>query len=440
MKKTLVSTIVSALTIGVASTTFAAANPFSDVPVDHWSFDAVMKLAQEGVIEGYSDGTFNGNAHITRYEMAQMVAKAMAKTDRLNESDQTLIDRLAAEYADELNNLGVRVAKLEKNSDNVAITGWLRLNGVHLNADRHDDDDSATGYLRMDIAAKVNENWTVKGRFDANTNFEEGGTSDGVKVMQAYAQGPLFGGVDTKLGEFGQGDAENLSATKMLIDTEIAGVEFTFGNALKTQLTYGRLSKEDYSYSRKIAVLGDGAAASSHNAYAKVAFEYDVNDALALAAGWYHIKNKDGEIFPNGARGNDDTNDIWSVGLDYKFDQDWNLGGAYAASSVDASTTGDRFANADNEKSYVALLSYKNAEINVPGSYGIWVGYRQLGQFATINPTIWRGLYGAKGYEIGLDYMFGKNLLGKLVYFDGEYLHKNKEDVSRLFGRLEFTF
>ena len=440
MKKTLVKTITSGLVIGAASTTFAAANPFSDVPADHWSFDAVSKLAREGVIEGYGDGTFNGNAHITRYEMAQMVAKVMAKSGSFSESDQVLIDRLAAEYADELNNLGVRVAELEKKADNVRLSGWLRLNGAQLDPERHNSDDSATGYLRLDIAAKVNEDWTVKGRFDANTNFEEGGTGDGVKVMQAYAQGPLFGGVDTKIGEFGQADAEGMSAMAMHIDTEVAGVEFTFGKALKTQLTYGRLSKDDYSYSRKIAVLGDGAAASSHNEYAKVQFGYDVNDALALSAGWYHIKNKDGKIFPDGDNGKDDTNDIWTVGFDYKFTPDWKIGGMYAASSVDASTAGDRFANSDNEKSYVALLSYKGAKLNAPGSYGIWAGYRQLGQFTTINPTVWRGLYGAKGYEIGVDYMFAENLLGKLVYFDGEYLNKEQEDVNRLFGRLEFTF
>ncbi|MBP2632639.1 MAG: S-layer protein, partial [Firmicutes bacterium] len=125
MKKTLAAAITSALVIGVASTTFAAANPFSDVPTDHWSFDAVAKLAHEGVIEGYGDNTFRGDAKITRYEMAQMVAKAMAKTD-VSAADKATIDKLSAEYADELNNLGVRVAALEKKTDNVKFTGEAR--------------------------------------------------------------------------------------------------------------------------------------------------------------------------------------------------------------------------------------------------------------------------------------------------------------------------
>ena len=111
MKKTMVAALAAALTVGAASTTFAAANPFSDVPRDHWAYDAVTQLAADGVVEGYGDGTYRGDRNITRYEMAQMVAKAMAK-ENVPVSDKALIDRLAAEFADELNNLGVRVSNL----------------------------------------------------------------------------------------------------------------------------------------------------------------------------------------------------------------------------------------------------------------------------------------------------------------------------------------
>ena len=49
MKKTLVSALTTALVVGAASTTFAAATPFSDVPADQWANDSVCKLATEGV-------------------------------------------------------------------------------------------------------------------------------------------------------------------------------------------------------------------------------------------------------------------------------------------------------------------------------------------------------------------------------------------------------
>ena len=102
MKKSLV--LAMAMALGVTASAYAA-NPFSDVPAGHWAYDNISKLAAAGVIEGYGDDTFRGDRLMTRYEMAQIVAKAMAKGAN--------VDRLAAEFADELDALGVRVAALE---------------------------------------------------------------------------------------------------------------------------------------------------------------------------------------------------------------------------------------------------------------------------------------------------------------------------------------
>ena len=118
MKKSLAPILGAMLILGGSGTVSAAANPFSDVPADHWAYDAVSQLAADGVINGYGDGTYRGDRNITRYEMAQMIAKAMAKSD-VSAKNKALIDKLAAEFSDELNNLGVRVAKLEKHADKV---------------------------------------------------------------------------------------------------------------------------------------------------------------------------------------------------------------------------------------------------------------------------------------------------------------------------------
>ena len=56
-----------------------AANPFADVPAGHWAYESINKLAAAGVVEGYGDGSFRGDRLMTRYEMAQIVAKAMAQ-------------------------------------------------------------------------------------------------------------------------------------------------------------------------------------------------------------------------------------------------------------------------------------------------------------------------------------------------------------------------
>ena len=125
MKKSLV--LAMAMALGVSATAFAA-NPFSDVPAGHWAYASVAKLAAAGIVDGYPDGTFKGDNLMTRYEMAQIVAKAYAK------GAIGADDKLMAEFADELDNLGVRVAKLEKKADNVKITGQVR--ALYVNNDK----------------------------------------------------------------------------------------------------------------------------------------------------------------------------------------------------------------------------------------------------------------------------------------------------------------
>ena len=72
MKKILgLSAVALVMSTGIAA---AANNPFSDVPADSWAYDAVSTLAADGVIDGYPDGTYQGQKTMTRYEMAQIVA------------------------------------------------------------------------------------------------------------------------------------------------------------------------------------------------------------------------------------------------------------------------------------------------------------------------------------------------------------------------------
>jgi len=94
----------------------ALANPFVDVPLNHWAYDSVQSLAAKGVIVGYPDGTFGGSRTMTRYEFAEAVAKALAYVEGMDfasAEDVAILEKLAIEFADELANLGVTVADLE---------------------------------------------------------------------------------------------------------------------------------------------------------------------------------------------------------------------------------------------------------------------------------------------------------------------------------------
>ena len=124
MKKHL-AVLAATAVLGVTSA--FAANPFSDVTPQDWAYQAVAQLASQGIVNGYPDGTFKGQTNITRFEMAQMVAKAMARQGQVDAEQNAIINRLANEFSAELNNLGVRVSTLENKVGNFAFTGDARL-------------------------------------------------------------------------------------------------------------------------------------------------------------------------------------------------------------------------------------------------------------------------------------------------------------------------
>ena len=174
MKKILALAAVAALTAGVSA---YAANPFSDVTPDDWAFQAVSDLSVQGVVEGYPDGSFKGERNMTRYELAQIIARLMAKEDQLNAEQQATLDKLAGEYADELANLGVRVANLEKKVGNISWSGDARMQYQHNLDGAKDHADSWNGRMRINVEGQVNDQVTVNGRFVNEMDFKDGDSS-----------------------------------------------------------------------------------------------------------------------------------------------------------------------------------------------------------------------------------------------------------------------
>ena len=85
--RSLVLVLAIALVIGPAATALANTNPFSDVPADHWAYDAVIQLAAVGLVEGYPDGTYGGTRMMTRYEAALVFARTLARLEALVEEE-----------------------------------------------------------------------------------------------------------------------------------------------------------------------------------------------------------------------------------------------------------------------------------------------------------------------------------------------------------------
>ena len=172
MKKILALAAVAALTAGVSA---YAANPFSDVTPDDWAFQAVSDLSVQGVVEGYPDGSFKGERNMTRYELAQIIARLMAKEDQLNAEQQATLDKLAGEYADELANLGVRVANLEKKVGNISWSGDARMQYQH---PQNELDDTYGARMRLNVSGQVNDKVRVEGRLSTEADLKGNESAD----------------------------------------------------------------------------------------------------------------------------------------------------------------------------------------------------------------------------------------------------------------------
>ena len=426
-KKTLVSAITAALVVGAASTTFAAANPFSDVPADSWAYDAVSTLAADGVIDGYPDGTYKGQNTMTRYEMAQIVARAMAKTD-IEKADKALVDKLAAEFAEELDNLGVRVADLEKKSDNVKWGGELRYTYTNVKDDAglpNVDNDGNELLFRLDPKAYIgNSGWTANARIDYTVDIDTDSNGNDATVDRIYVEGPLFGATVQA------GKLPVFTAQGLVMDDPISGAQVAFGSdVFNTTIAAGRYNEthDDHGVTNGKDITAE---------YYGVQFDYTPNDKLAFNAGYTALNNID--VLSNydldiPVTGGADLG-IWYVGGKYAFDKNVAFVGEYAKSDAD-----------DYDTAWTAELQYKGADIADAGSWGMYAGYRSIDALSVIHQTYDDIIdAGYKGAVVGVEYVPAENILATVEYFDGKNIVADDlnmdSDASKFFGRVDFFF
>ena len=406
-----------AMALGVTASAYAA-NPFSDVPAGHWAYDSVAKLAAAGVVDGYADGAFDGDKLMTRYEMAQIVAKAMAKGADC--------DKLAAEFADELDTLGVRVAKLEKAADNVKISGQVRFD--HRDA----DSDWSNGYwgsnkwasmrTRLWVEGQVNDDWKVTGMFQ-NTQIFHGEDSTGergnvgdedVKLKRIYAEGKI-GGVEVLAGRWNE-----FFWNANVLDYFIDGARFTYGDKVKVGFMAGKLNQGSGYVT---ACEGDFLAARVESKLGPV--DASFNYFKADKAGWL-----------NGTANTVDEKEIYNINLGMDVAKDLHLSYEYM--------WGDKKYNETVSKDgFVARLDYKGADASVPGTYGVHAQWFDQPVNAFLSPTTDATQFtengGYEGWNLGVDYTLAKNIQLCVNYYDTEAKDKSADDEV-LYSELYFFF
>ena len=408
MKKSLV--LAMAMALGVTASAYAA-NPFSDVPAGHWAYDSVNKLAAAGIVDGYGNGTFGGDRLMTRYEMAQIVAKAMAKGAN--------VDRLAAEFADELDSLGVRVAALEKKSDNVKITGEARFRYADSKG-KGNVADSYVGDLRSRIwiTGQVNDDWSYTGMIQNIQDFAGNYKGDEKTDFQrAYVQGKL-GGMAVTAGRYNAFFADG-----NIYDNRADGVELSYGDKVKLSLAAGKATDEI----TKLYVL-EGTTGGN---YAGGALSADFG-AVNATAGYYNFKDilqKDSGI----------DNAIWFVGAGTSFG-DFGLNAMYLKG--DASYQGHDLDGLDDD-GYTVGLTWKGAEAAKAGSYGLFANYYDLGGQTYIAHTTDADTFdgeGFKGYGVGANYTVAKNMVFTAAYYDTKSKLNSSDKDKIIWTDLTFTF
>ena len=459
MKKSVVAALTGALIVGAASTTFAAANPFSDVPAGHWAYDAIAQLAADGVIEGYGDSTFRGDREITRYEMAQMIAKAMAKNP--SGADKAMLDRLAAEFSEELNNLGVRVSNLEKHADMVKWQGKIEYTYKSHRTDNENGDGSTKVnqddlIFRFEPIIEVNDHWTLRSRIDAHVDMSHD-TSSSFELVRGWAQGD-YKNLQIKFGR----QPLYTNEDGLVWDTEYSGAEVTVGSKLKATLYAGRLSADKVGGSSRNAGSWNGrqdGVSADDRWYAATGRRVgdgsttnlvgtDPTSLIALnlqyaagekgffgGAGYYHLKDDDFKTKFYNKNGNEDRADIWSLNAGYKFNNMAQLWGSYAKNTK---------ADIENN-SWQMLFKYGNLygggnQQTKKGQWAVWAGYKQLGSNASLCGINWDDAFaGTKGFVCGASYapMDRIVILGK--YFTGKYI-EGSGNAQRLFARIEWFY
>ncbi len=409
MKKILAMAAAAALAAGASA---YAANPFSDVSTSDWAYQAVANLSDQDIVEGYPDGTFRGQSNITRYEMAQIIARLMAREDHYNAEQRAIIDKLAGEYAEELGSLGVRVGNLEKKVGNISWSGDARM---QYQDHGHSAEDGYKGRIRINLSGEVNDKVRVEGRLSSEADLKNGDAAktemDKLHVLYRPSDAFTF-----DLGRTGAG----LSQTGIFMDEDGAfdGVSAMYDNGkVNFGAGYGRFrDAEDVASNESWFVKGGFSAA----------------DALDVSA--FYLQYAKGERVM-------EKMGIWGVGAGIHLGDKVLLDGDYIKHTDDQTHSASM---------WTAGLTFGEVDTQKPGSFSLGVHYADVGADAYIggnsawDMTDHLRAYRAEGvkfWQAKAGIAVAKNVeLDAYYYFAGK-AKDNSEDPDDTFGvELNYAF
>ena len=411
-----------------------AAQPFEDVPQGHWAYEALDRLGGQGLVSGFGDGTYRGEQRLTRYELAQLTARLMTQKD-VTVQQRRELDKLAAEFAAELQSLGVRVAALEKKTDNIHWAGELRHRYIarhyanDLSSQGRSDHKNTNQLLwRFEPTIDINKHWTGGMRLNYFMDMKSAANVSSSVVDRAWVRG-RYGSTEVKLGKLLYTSAAD---SGMVMDDMLTGGMVTLGRKLCFTAVGGRYSVDP---NNAAAVTANYRAAEIFNSR---------KDKIRWGVGYQQLQHDrlENEFRAGGRSYGDDALKIVNAGIGFRPWRNTEAKLSYAWNT--AGETAPQF-----RRAYNAELSYKGARRSEPGSFGLFAAYRHLGSNAVIFPhylNVGGMLIGQRGIEAGCSYVPAKNIVGTVRVFDGIQLggHRNNEAGNRrartVFTQLDFWF
>ena len=415
MKKHL-AVLAATAVLGVTSA--FAANPFADVTPQDWAYQAVAQLAAQGVVNGYPDGTFQGQHNITRFEMAQMVAKAMARQERTDAEQQAVINRLANEFSTELNNLGVRVSTLENKVGNFAFTGETRLR--YQNSKNEDTNTYKSKFdyrARVQFDATVNDNTKAVVRLAGEKEFGAAGNPE-TSIDHAYVQ-HNFGKYATATA----GRQDLVIGNGLVYDDYFEGAVGTVGkDKLNASVAYGYLQGGSYINEASKKVELDKAKRDGNAQVTVYQLNYMPTEKVTVK-GFYADIHEKGE------------NSVYGTSLDLKLGKKVWVGGEYVKQETKGAAG----------EAWTAGVGYGAADIEKAGTWGTKVQYFDLKQAAPVVSNTWNlndQNRNYRGYLATVDYTVAKNVgLSAYATFDSKTQAKENNNLPEYYrAELNYKF
>ncbi len=415
MKKLSVLIAVLALA-AVAAPAFSATNPFMDVPMNHWAYDAIGQLAAHGILSGYPDGLYKGKQQTTRYEMASALARALAVVDmtKASKQDVEMLKRLVVEFKDELEALGVRVDELD---ERVAVLedrlgGWhihgvlaldvtYQKNNEARDANWNNDGDGKVDF--DDSKLLIERTWGDNGEYFFRARLNGGSYARAVNFDRFYVEMPFFFDgrltagrfawnwenayrIDTHLGNVATGTWTN---DTIISDWHVAGFGYTKNFGLGTFQAFVAHPENAYNTSRFPAYrntnTGDIDRVGSPSTWMlAMNFNMQFTEQVGFDLGGFYMKGDNAETvnFNGTDRSSDYAFDhLWTLyaGLRFNFNENVAFKGVFYAQDwetlyVNALSTGwDK--NSYNPKHWAVMFDVKQPALKFTS---LWAEYGQF--------------------------------------------------------------